>query len=133
MGEKVRVYGSYLVTDDAKTLGIANSKFDLGELPAVSTTSSSPETSRAATSSTAAQRSATQQVPAQQPSSVAPAPARQEDEAVVGYTEAPGQEEPQVMEKQIASCGDPSIHETGTTFFTDGTSGWTVNCAEQMM
>lgn len=133
MGEKVRVYGSYLVTDDAKILGIANSKFDLGELPAAPTTSSSPETSSAARSSAAAQRSATQQVPAQQPSSVAPVPARQEDEAVVGYTEAPGQEEPQVMEKQIASCGDPSIHETGTTFFTDGTSGWTVNCAEQMM
>lgn len=133
MGEKVRVYGSYLVTDDAKTLGIANSKFDLGELPAAPTTSSSPETSSAARSSAAAQRSATQQVPAQQPSSVALAPARQEDEAVVGYTEAPGHEEPQMMEKQIASCGDPSIHETGTTFFTDGTSGWTVNCAEQMM
>ena len=25
------------------------------------------------------------------------------------------------------------IHQTGTTFFTDGTSGWTENCAAQMM
>jgi len=24
------------------------------------------------------------------------------------------------------------MHETGTTFFTDGTSGWTSQCAEQM-
>lgn len=30
------------------------------------------------------------------------APVQQEDEAVIGYTEAPDQEEPQVMEKQIA-------------------------------
>lgn len=55
-----------------------------------------------------------------------------EAEAVIGVTGAPGQEAPQVMDKQIASCGDPSIHETGTTFFTDGTSGWTQQCASQM-
>lgn len=63
----------------------------------------------------------------------APAPTHQEAEPVIGYTEAPGQVEPQVMEKQIASCGDSSIHQTGTTFFTDGTTGWTENCATQMM
>ena len=68
-----------------------------------------------------------------QPSSVAPAPAQQEDEAVIGYSEAPDQKKPQVMEKQIASCGDPSIHETGTTFFTAGRSGCTANCAAQIM
>lgn len=50
----------------------------------------------------------------------------------VGYTEAPGQAEPSVMNKTIQSCGDPSIHEVGTTFFTDGTSGWTQQCANQM-
>jgi hypothetical protein len=37
-----------------------------------------------------------------------------------------------VLDKEISSCGDPSIHETGTTFFTDGTSGWTSTCAAQM-
>ena len=36
-----------------------------------------------------------------------------EAEAVIGVTGAPGQEAPQLMDKQIASCGDPSIHETG--------------------
>ncbi|WP_297589367.1 hypothetical protein [uncultured Corynebacterium sp.] len=51
---------------------------------------------------------------------------------MIGFTGAPGQAAPQVMDKQIASCGDPSIHETGTTFFTDGTSGWTQQCASQM-
>lgn len=68
-----------------------------------------------------------------QPSSVAPAPVQQEDQAVIGYSEAPDQKKPQVMEKQIASCGDPSIHETGTTFFTAGRSGCTANCAAQIM
>lgn len=54
-------------------------------------------------------------------------------EVVIGHTEAPGQANPSVMNKTIASCGDPSIHETGTTFFTDGTSGWTSTCANKMM
>lgn len=50
-----------------------------------------------------------------------------------GYTEAPGQAEPSEMNKTVASCGDPALHETGTTFFTDGSSGWTQQCASQMM
>lgn len=50
-----------------------------------------------------------------------------------GYTEAPGQAEPSEMIKTVASCGDPALHETGTTFFTDGSSGWTQQCASQMM
>ena len=48
-------------------------------------------------------------------------------------TEAPGQAAPSAMNKTIQSCGSPSMHETGTTFFTDGTSGWTQNCADAMM
>lgn len=49
-----------------------------------------------------------------------------------GYTAAPGQEAAHCMDKQVASCGDPSIHEMGTTFFTDGSSGWTQTCQSQM-
>ena len=140
--EKVRSYGTFLITDDAQLLGIANSKFDLKEIAPASEGATSSEAPSTASSSpeTAEQAPAVQQdtpdyespaeaeVPVQ-----APAPAAQEAEPVIGYTEAPGQVEPQVMEKQIASCGDPSIHQTGTTFFTDGTSGWTENCAAQMM
>jgi len=37
------------------------------------------------------------------------------------------------MAKTVQSCGTPYLHETGTTFFTDGTSGWTQGCADQMM
>ncbi|WP_035009694.1 hypothetical protein [Corynebacterium jeikeium] len=54
-------------------------------------------------------------------------------EVVIGHTETPGQANPSVMNKTIASCGNPSMHETGTTFFTDGTSGWTSTCANKMM
>lgn len=127
--EKVRVYGSYLIPEDTHLLGIANSKFDLADIePATA-----PASSSVPPSSVVQQPATQQQAPAQQPTSVAPAPVQQEEETVIGYTEAPGQEEPHQLEKQIASCGDPSIHETGTTFFTDGTSGWTANCAAQMM
>lgn len=129
-GEKVRVYGTFLVTDAAKELGIANSKFDVSNLPPATTASSAasvsaernaPNNSGSSASATSAQNVATD------------APAGGNEDPVIGYTEAPGEVVPQVMEKQIASCGDPSIHETGTTFFTDGTSGWTANCASQMM
>ena len=127
MGEKVRIYGSYLIPQGAKELGIANSKFDLSKVEKPEDQSASEPTSKKTTEKS---EQSIEETTVEQPSA---APAEPEDDPVVGYTEAPGQEEPNVMEKQIASCGDPSIHETGTTFFTDGTSGWTQNCANQMM
>ena len=142
VGEKVRSYGTFLITDDAQVLGIANSKFDLKDIaPTAEESTSSEAQSAAASPSKAAeqvpaveQNTPVYEAPAEAEAPVqAPAPAHQETEPVIGYTEAPGRAEPQVMEKQIASCGDPSIHQTGTTFFTDGTSGWTENCADQMM
>ncbi|OFQ55600.1 hypothetical protein [Corynebacterium sp. HMSC074H12] len=57
----------------------------------------------------------------------------QPQEEVIGFTEAPGAAQPSPMEKTIASCGDPSLHETGTTFFSDGTSGWTQQCSDEML
>ena len=127
MGEKVRIYGSFLIPQGAEELGIANSKFDFskGEAAEEATTSESTSEQTTEKSEQPAEETTVEQLPA--------APVEPEEDPVVGYTEAPGQEEPHVMEKQIASCGDPSIHETGTTFFTDGTSGWTENCAAQMM
>lgn len=127
MGEKVRIYGSYLIPQGAKELGIANSKFDLTKVEAAEEATTSESTSQQTTEKS---EQPTEKTTVEQPPA---APAEPEEDPVVGYTEAPGQEEPHVMEKQIASCGDPSIHETGTTFFTDGTSGWTENCAAQMM
>lgn len=114
-GEKVRVYGAFLVPEAAVTLGIADAKFDLAKVGVAEPSTAAPPTQPS--------------VVTEQTLSEAP-PA--EAEPVIGFTEAPGQEAPHVMDKQIASCGDPSIHETGTTFFTDGTSGWTQQCASQM-
>lgn len=114
-GEKVRVYGAFAVPEAAVTLGIADAKFDLTKVGAAEPSAAAPTTQPSVV---------TEQTLLEQPSS--------EAEPVIGFTGAPGQEAPQVMDKQIASCGDPSIHETGTTFFTDGTSGWTQQCASQM-
>ncbi|MDY3127661.1 MAG: hypothetical protein SOW59_05980 [Corynebacterium sp.] len=55
------------------------------------------------------------------------------DERPVGFMGAPGQSDPVPLDKAVQSCGDISIHETGTTFFSDGTSGWTEQCSNQMM
>ena len=49
-----------------------------------------------------------------------------------GITGAPGSESARCLDKQIASCGDASIHQMGTTFFTDGTTGWTQSCQNSM-
>lgn len=63
---------------------------------------------------------------------VSAAPAATVAPPVVGFTEAPGHGSPTPMNKSISSCGDPAMHQPGTTFFTDGTSGWTQTCADQM-
>lgn len=52
---------------------------------------------------------------------------------VIGMTEAPGHAQPSAMNKTVQSCGDVTMHQPGTTFFTDGTSGWTQQCSDQMM
>lgn len=67
------------------------------------------------------------------PTSEAPADAAAGGECGAwGFTGAPGQEAPHCLDKQIASCGDATM-QTGTTFFTDGTSGWTQYCQDQMV
>lgn len=61
-----------------------------------------------------------------------PAPA-QPDNRPIGTTKAPGLEAPHPLEKTISSCAtDYTLYQRGTTFFTDGTSGWTEECAAAM-
>ena len=36
-------------------------------------------------------------------------------------------------EKRATTCGTAGLHPTGTTFFTDGSTGWTVRCMNQML
>ena len=52
---------------------------------------------------------------------------------VRGFTGAPNVSEIEELDKTISHCGDPSIHQTGTTFFSDGSTGWTENCSAQML
>ena len=52
---------------------------------------------------------------------------------VIGMTEAPGAAQPTIINKTIERCGEVGVHETGSTFFTDGTTGWTEQCASSMM
>ena len=59
--------------------------------------------------------------PAQAPASVPP----------VGYTGAPNGEPQPLVGKTIDYCMDGDMYQTGTTQFTDGTTGWTQECAGQ--
>lgn len=68
----------------------------------------------------------TYQAPAPDTVTTTPTP-----EAPIGYTGAPGHSAPAPMDKTIASCGSADMYQRGTTFFTDGTSGWTQQCANQ--
>lgn len=61
------------------------------------------------------------------------APATSAPDQVIGFTGAPGVDSPRVLDKTIERCGDVALHQTGTTFFTDGTTGWTETCSQQML
>lgn len=96
--------------------------------------SSSSASSTSETSSSVATSSAVEPTTERVEEQTAPAEATEETTAQgpVGFMGAPGQSTPTPMEKVVESCGDVSLHEVGTTFFTDGTSGWTQQCADQM-
>lgn len=53
-------------------------------------------------------------------------------ECLVGSMGQPQFSGTECLNKVVSHCGDPSNMETGTTFFTDGTSGWTQQCANSM-
>lgn len=64
--------------------------------------------------------------------SVAAAATSAEGDCLVGSMGQPQFSGTTCLDKTIASCAEPGLYETGTTFFTDGTSGWTQTCANQM-
>ena len=118
-------------SDDAPTPSSSSSSTS-------STSKSSPSSSKPAESSTESESPSSTARPnptREQTTESAPAPSGGESTSArpTGYTEAPGQAAPSEMNKTVASCGDPALHEIGTTFFTDGSSGWTQQCANQMM
>lgn len=51
------------------------------------------------------------------------------EEPPVGYTGAPTGDPTALPGKEIAFCMDDPIYQKGTTQFTDGTTGYTVECA----
>ena len=89
----------------------------------VATTASISSTVGSPTSTSAA---------APSPAAVPVTPASAPSCGVYGFTGATGTENARCLDKQISSCGDPSLHEFGTTFFTDGSSGWTQTCQDRM-
>lgn len=65
--------------------------------------------------------------------SYAPVPSPAAAAPVMGFTGAPGVDPIKPLDKTISHCGDPMMYQTGTTFFTDGTTGWTETCSQQML
>jgi hypothetical protein len=45
-------------------------------------------------------------------------------------TEDPVAAPPEPAEKEIASCATTTLYQAGTTWYTDGTSGWTQYCQD---
>lgn len=87
------------------------------ESTTATTSTTSSETSTSTTTSSADET--TSELPPREPTS-----------APVTETTTPQQVEevPVVIDR----CGEIGVHETGTTFYTDGTSGWTQECADEM-
>lgn len=128
MGEKMRVYGTFLVPEGSKVLGIERSKFDLAKLKPAE------EESVTSGSTTASAESESAVVPEAEgvESPVAPAPA----DGAAGQVEAPAEEsalldypvEPtgtQSLESMILYCDESAEN----TVFTDGSTGFTAECA----
>ncbi|SEK19315.1 acyltransferase [Rhodococcus maanshanensis] len=61
--------------------------------------------------------------------SIEAAPADSAAEPPVGFTGAPIGEPAPLVGKVIDHCMTGSMYQTGTTMFTDGTTGWTQQCA----
>lgn len=109
-GTKMRIYGSFIVPEDVSAVNVEGIPFDVASAEITTTEAPAPTTSAGAPI-------AQTEVPSQ----------------VIGYTGAPGIDTPQVLDKTIEKCGEAGMYQTGTTFFTDGTTGWTEHCSNQML
>lgn len=106
------------------------------EVPAPTSTTSTTTSSSSATSSTVTSSSTTakatidveEKTPDEPRRAPAPAP-QQTQQAPAEQTPAEQAEKAPVV---INRCGDVSIHAVGTTFYSDGTTGWTQQCEDEM-
>lgn len=101
-----------LVVNDAEWSG------DFTSLPK---RSDIPQTTEATATATA--------TPEVVPTYETPEPTYTPEAPPTGYTAAPTGEPTALPEKEVAYCMDDPIYQKGTTMFTDGTTGWTQQCA----
>ncbi|WP_019289812.1 hypothetical protein [Rhodococcus pyridinivorans] len=100
--------GSIIWRGDFTTVGESSETSGGGQAPVV-TTSATVEQTRSRGS--------------QSPSASSPPP--------VGFTGAPNGDPQPLVGKVIDYCMGPPMYQPGTTQFTDGTTGWTQECAGQ--
>lgn len=126
-GEKMRVYGTFLIPEGTKVLGIDNSRFDLTKVAAATpTTSATSATTVASAESAPDVPAAAVEPPAP---ATAPAVAPQPEAEVPAYgPDNPG------PNGEGAGLSDPTRilycdESAGNTVFTDGSTGFTAECA----
>ncbi|MCB8914012.1 hypothetical protein KUG88_28335 [Rhodococcus rhodochrous] len=100
--------GSIIWRGDFTTVGESSRTSGGGQAPAVTTTATVEQTQ---------QSTGSQSQPAMSPP--------------VGFTGAPNGDPQPLVGKTIDYCMDGDMYQTGTTQFTDGTTGWTQECAGQ--
>lgn len=128
-GEKKKVYGRFVTPDAVKQIEIEGHIFDLPD--SESNTPVAKQDKAPHPTLPASPDDAAPEVPAA--AGASPVDPLDQIPADHPNREAIEQSLRESAGKTIDHCGDPGMHETGTTFFTDGTSGWTQECASQMM
>ena len=133
-GERVRIYGTFLIPEGSKVLGVEKSRFDLTKLAAPETTAAtSPATSATAAAQSAEDMPAANapdvpEAPVDPPAPVVPQPV---SEAPVYGPDNPG------PNGEGAGLSDPSRimycdESAENTVFTDGSTGFTAECASAL-
>ncbi|MFV8395325.1 hypothetical protein [Corynebacterium hindlerae] len=117
-GDKQRQSDVFVIPKDLKELRIENVKIDLSEA-----VRREVESTPVATAQTQFQLPA-----AEAPSPSQTAPQQLRTDPVIGFTGAPTGA-PTEINKTISYCMEGPEYQPGTTMFTDGTTGWTTQCA----
>lgn len=121
VGQKARLFGAWVVPDDATHLLLMDHQVEIPERTAApdDTTPTSEDSSPSA----APQPTVTEDAPVPAPTVEAPAVS-----PPVGFTGAPNGEPQPLPGKVIDYCMDDPMYQPGTTMFTDGTTGFTTEC-----
>lgn len=140
-GERVRIYGTFLIPEGSKVLGVEKSRFDLTKLAAPETTAAtSPSASTSAAAASAAAKPA-EDMPATPVAPVAPVSPVEAPQNVAEAPDdlgeiPPGPDNPG-PNGEYADLFDPSRisycdESAENTVFTDGSTGFTAECASAL-